>query len=209
MAEDTTTEQLVERVQRGDTSAMGELMDRHRDRLRRMVSFRIDPRLSARVDPSDVVQDSLAEAVEKLPGYIELRPLPFYPWLRQIAWRRLVRLHEYHLRTAKRNIDQEINLRMQLSEHSSIELAQRLIGPATGPSAAMMRKEQTQTLRLALARLTPEQQDVLILRYIEQFTAKEIAAILEISPDAVTMRHVRALERMRELLGDRFGEPFR
>jgi RNA polymerase sigma-70 factor (ECF subfamily) len=87
------TEQLLDRVADGDRAAPGLLLERHRDRLRHMVALRLDPRLRRRVDPSDVVQESLAEAAGKLSDFARRRPLPFYAWLRQIAWEALVRLH--------------------------------------------------------------------------------------------------------------------
>ena len=65
MGDSAATERLLEQVDRGDPSATGELMQRHRDRLRRMVAFRLDARVSARVDASDVVQEALAEAAER------------------------------------------------------------------------------------------------------------------------------------------------
>ena len=58
-----------------------------------MVACRFDRRLAARVDPSDVVQVVLTEANQKLDLYIRDRPLPFYPWLRQLAWEHLALLH--------------------------------------------------------------------------------------------------------------------
>jgi RNA polymerase sigma-70 factor (ECF subfamily) len=73
------TDELLRRADEGDASAAGELLGRHRARLRQMVAVRIDPRLAARVDPSDVVQEALAEATQKLPDYLRHRPLPFYP----------------------------------------------------------------------------------------------------------------------------------
>jgi RNA polymerase sigma-70 factor, ECF subfamily len=65
------------------------LLARHRERLRRMVAVRMDRRLSPRLDPSDVVQEALAEADRHLDEYVHEQPLPFYPWLRQFAWQRL------------------------------------------------------------------------------------------------------------------------
>ena len=61
------------------------IRDRYRDRLRRLVAVRLDPRLAARADASDVVQEALADAARKLDGYLRDRPIPFYPWLRQLA----------------------------------------------------------------------------------------------------------------------------
>ena len=78
------TDQLLARARRGDASDRGRLLERHRQRLRRMVAVHFDRRLAARVDPSDLVQDTLAEADRRLDGYLRGRPLPFYPWLRQL-----------------------------------------------------------------------------------------------------------------------------
>jgi RNA polymerase sigma-70 factor (ECF subfamily) len=71
------TEELIERAGRGDDPARQALLARHRARLRRMVGVRIDPALAARVDPSDVVQEALAEAHRTLDAYLRDRPLPF------------------------------------------------------------------------------------------------------------------------------------
>jgi hypothetical protein len=62
----------------------------HRQILVRAENRRLDPRLSARLDASDVVQETFAEAVKKLPQYLRRRPLPFYPGLRQVARQRMV-----------------------------------------------------------------------------------------------------------------------
>jgi RNA polymerase sigma-70 factor, ECF subfamily len=79
------TDELLNRTAHGDRAARDQLLVRHRQRLRQAVAYRLDRRLAARVDPSDVVQEVLAEAARKLPDYLRERPLPFYPWLRQMA----------------------------------------------------------------------------------------------------------------------------
>jgi DNA-directed RNA polymerase specialized sigma24 family protein len=56
------------------------------------------------VDPSDVVQDALANAASRLDDYLRDRPLPFYPWLRQLAWDQLVRLHHRHVAAGRRSL---------------------------------------------------------------------------------------------------------
>src|SRR5262245_15556504 len=78
---------LLRRAGQGDPAARDELLRRYRPRLRQLVALRLDPRLAARIDPSDVVQETLAEASGKLAAYLRQQPLPFYPWLRQLAWR--------------------------------------------------------------------------------------------------------------------------
>jgi RNA polymerase sigma-70 factor (ECF subfamily) len=84
------TDELVQRSAGGDNEARVQLLARHRGRLRRMIGVRLDRRLSARIDPSDVVQEVLMEAHNKLDDYLRNQPLPFYPWLRQIAWQRFI-----------------------------------------------------------------------------------------------------------------------
>ncbi|GAC1473848.1 MAG: hypothetical protein NVSMB9_23170 [Isosphaeraceae bacterium] len=86
--DETGTDVLLRRAALGDGQARQALLERHRGRLRRMVALRIDRRLNARIDPSDVVQEALAEAGQRLDGYLARPPLPFYPWLRQFAWER-------------------------------------------------------------------------------------------------------------------------
>lgn len=85
MAQAPDTDTLIRKARKGDAAAREELLVRHRGRLRHLVAYRLDPRLAARVDPSDVVQEALADASRKLSDYLERRPLPYYPWLRQLT----------------------------------------------------------------------------------------------------------------------------
>jgi RNA polymerase sigma-70 factor (ECF subfamily) len=90
-----------------------------------MVELRMNPRLAARLDPSDVVQEVLAEADRRLDDYLRERPLPFFPWLRQIAVDRLADAHRRHVRAARRSVVRE---EAALPESSALELAGRLAG---------------------------------------------------------------------------------
>jgi RNA polymerase sigma-70 factor, ECF subfamily len=98
------TDELLRRTGDGDRHARGELLQRHRPRLRRLIALRLDPRLAARIDPSDVVQEVFAEADRRLGRYLRERPLPFYPWLRQLALDRLVAHHRRHVRAGRRSV---------------------------------------------------------------------------------------------------------
>jgi RNA polymerase sigma-70 factor, ECF subfamily len=71
------TDDLLRRAGAGERAAIENLLDRHRRRLRQMVVARFDQRLSARVDPSDVLQDGLADAGRRLPDFLRDRPMPF------------------------------------------------------------------------------------------------------------------------------------
>ena len=88
---------MLRRATASDRHAVEKLMNRHRSRLRKMVRVHLDERLQARVDPSDVVQDALAEALVKLPTFLAERPMSFYPWLRRLAWQHVVKAYRMHV----------------------------------------------------------------------------------------------------------------
>src|SRR6516165_4931589 len=125
------TDELLRRTAHGDAAARDQLLVCHRARLRQMVAYRLDRRLAARVDPSDVVQEVLAEAARKLPDYLRERPLPFYPWLRQMALERLVTLYRRHVQAQRRSVRREEPGRLLLPNESASELADRLVASAS------------------------------------------------------------------------------
>ena len=197
---DPETSELVRRTGVGDQSAREMLLSRHRDRLRRMVAFRMDRRLVARVDPSDVVQNALAEATRRLPGYLEDQPLPFYPWLRKITWEQLVRIHERHLYAQKRTVAREQGWQPYLPDDSVMELAERVGSVGGSPSAQLMRQELHHRLRASLDRLSSSDREMVLMRYLEHLSIRDIAAELEIQEGAVKARCFRAVRRLHTLL---------
>lgn len=204
--EDPETEELLRRAgSRGPELA--QLLERHRERLRRMVCVRLDGRLTPVVDASDVVQDTLAEASRKLDQFVRDRPLPFYPWLRRLAGERIAQLHRRHLGTQKRDAAREKRLDLELPDGSAIRLADRLAASGTTPSGHVLRVEQAQRLRDVLDQLSPNDREVLVLCYLEELDFREIGAALAITENAAKVRHFRAIARIRKLLdGHDLGE---
>jgi RNA polymerase sigma-70 factor (ECF subfamily) len=194
------TEVLLRQAAAGDQSACGRLFQRHRQRLKRMVAVRADPRLAARVDPSDVVQEALAEAVARLDAYLRDRPMRFYPWLRKLTEDRLGALHRRHVQARRRSVVREEGP-VGLPDHSAWELADRLFARGPSPSAGLHREELRSRVRLALAALPERDREVLVLRHLEGLPVPEVADVLGTTAGAVRTRHVRALHRLRELLG--------
>jgi RNA polymerase sigma-70 factor, ECF subfamily len=183
-AHDPDTDVLIDRAKGGDRSARQQLLVRHRDRLRRMISVRMDRRLAARVDPSDVVQEVLTDAAQELSDYLHRRPLPFYPWLRQLAWDRLVELHRKHVRARKRSVTREETGVLDLPDESAVALAARLLDTGSSPSERLLRSELRARVRAALDRLSDRDREVLVIRHLEGLSTREIAAILNISESA-------------------------
>jgi RNA polymerase sigma-70 factor (ECF subfamily) len=195
------TDQLLKRLAEGDAKAAGALLDRHRQRLKRMVSCRIDPRLAARVSPSDVVQETMMTAAKDLESFAKTRPMPFYPWLRRLAWNRLMDLQRRHLYRKKRAVGREEQM-APVTDKSLFELARHLVAGGPSPSRAAQQRELRDRLKAALETLEETQREVLLLKYVEGLTLAEAAAVLEISVDAAKMRHLRAVQRLRTVLAD-------
>ncbi len=195
------TEELIELTARGETEARQQLLVRHRKRLVKMVAVRLDRAIAARVDPSDVVQEVLAQAAQHLDEFLRTRPLPYYAWLRQFAWERLVKLHRHHIRSKKRSVTREEAWSMPLPEDSVLRLA-RLVATGASPSQALIRNEMRQRLRAALDRLAPHDREILVMRNLEQLCIAEIAEVLGLTEGAVKVRHLRALRRLRTILGE-------
>src|SRR5688572_8300053 len=93
---------LVQRAAAGDEQAVAELLGLHRDQLTRMVQLRLDTRLRGRVDPEDIVQETLLEAMKRLPDYAREPTLSFPVWLRFLAGQKLVDAMRHHLGVQKR-----------------------------------------------------------------------------------------------------------
>jgi len=203
------TEELIERAGLGDDSARQALLIRHRARLRRMVAVRMDDQLAARVDPSDVVQEVLAEAHRTLDSYLHTRPLPFYPWLRRLAWERLIQLRRLHIRSRKRSLLLEEPHAPGLPDRSALALAERLLASGTSPSHHVLKEELRNRVRTALHRLQDRDREVLALRFLEQLSTAESAAVLGVAEGAVKSRLLRALARFRDALEDWSEEDWR
>jgi len=200
------TDELLDRAGRGDVPARNLLLVRHRARLKKMVAIRLDRRLAARVDPSDLVQETLAEADRRLDDYLRDRPLPFYPWLRRLAGERLIAAHRRHVRARHRSVEREEPWALPLPDASAVALVDRLAASGTSPSGHLLRQELRQRLRAALEQLGPHDREILVLRHLEQLSVAETAAALGISERAAKARHMRALVRLRGLFDDETRE---
>jgi RNA polymerase sigma-70 factor, ECF subfamily len=191
----------IDRLRSGDHQALAALFDEHRDRLRRMVQLRIDPRLRARLDPSDVLQEAFLDVSKDVDAYLADPKLPPLLWFRVHVGRRLTTLHRQHLGTKMRDAGLEISLYQgALPEASSAALASMLLGRITSPTQAAQRAERLLRVQEALNSLDPIDREVLALRHFEQLGRTEAALVLGITQEAGAKRYFRALKRLKDVL---------
>jgi RNA polymerase sigma-70 factor, ECF subfamily len=196
------TDELLRRSRNGDKEARDSLLAGHQSRLLKMVTARIDKRLAARLDSSDVVQEVMKVAHRRLSEYLKNPRQPFYLWLRGIAMDRLVELYRRHVVAAKRSVLREQPQRALINDESEHELANRLVTSSFHPGRRLLLEEMLARVRNGLHELSENDREILVLRHLEQLSVEEIAAVLAISKSAVTTRHLRALQRLRDVLGD-------
>jgi RNA polymerase sigma-70 factor (ECF subfamily) len=190
------TDCLLQRIHQGDQEALGQLFDAYRPRLRRMVQTRMDVRVAARLDPSDVLQEAYLDAARQIDRYLHDRPVDVYVWLRGLTWQRLLKLQRAHLAAQCRAVARE----QPMADDSSDVLAQQFLASDTGPEQRLVREEMRQRVQHALDQLKPSDREVILLRDVENMTNGEVAQALGLSPTAATMRYGRALFRLQGLL---------
>ncbi|WP_250846663.1 sigma-70 family RNA polymerase sigma factor [Aquisphaera insulae] len=194
-------EQLLALAAAGDTAAWQVVVDRYRERLRRMIAVRLNPRLLGRFDPSDVLQETFLDASMSLKGYMERPKLPFLLWLRYLAAHHLGRIHRDHLGRQRRDAAREVSLdRPDWQAVSSEALAGQLVDAGGRASEQAMRLERKRRLMEAIEAMEPLDREILSLRHFEQMTRAESAQTLGITEAAAAKRYLRALERLRESL---------
>ncbi len=192
---------LVQRASAGDSEAWGALLTGHRERLHRMIRFRLDRRLQGRLDPSDVIQEAYLEASRHLDRYMQQPTLPFYLWLRGITGNKLLEMHRHHLGTAMRDARREVSLEGgSLMDTTSDALAAQLLGTEDRPSESAIRAEEKARLHQALAEMDPLDREMLALRHFEQLSNAEAAQVIGIQERAAGKRYLRALKRLKEVL---------
>ncbi len=198
--EDEELRQLLRRVQQGEQDALGTLFSRYRDRLQKMIEFRLDARLRGRVAASDILQESYIEALKRLPHFQSDPDVPFFIWLRTVTMQRLIDVHRHHLEAKVRDVGREVSLGPTRALGASTERMAELMGDLTTPSQAAQRDEAIVQLREVLDRLDPIDREVLALRHFEELSNREVAATLGIEAPAASKRYVRAIERLRDTL---------
>jgi RNA polymerase sigma-70 factor (ECF subfamily) len=202
----SATARLLEQARAGDQTALNELFARHRERLRRMIELRLDRRLQARIDASDVIQEAYVEAVTRLEDYLREPSYPLFLWLRLIIGERLLKLHRHHLGTKMRDAGMEVSIfRGSLPAASSAALAAQLLGKHTSPTQAAVRAERMMRLQEALNTLEPIDREVLSLRHFEEMSLAETALSLGIEESAAAKRYIRALKRLKAILANMPG----
>jgi len=193
---------LIAEAKAGSEAALGQLLERHRPRLKLGVALRQNPLARARFDASDVMQEAFIEAARRFAGDYD-ESVPFFVWLRFLVQQQLFALTRRHLDAEKRDARREINIDQDVSHVSQI-MATHFVSNLTSPSEELQKRETLQKVEALIEQMDPQDRELLLLRHHEQLSNIEAAAVMNMNPSTASSRYIRALQWIREQM-DQIG----
>jgi RNA polymerase sigma-70 factor, ECF subfamily len=192
---------LERRLRSGDAQALAELFACERERLWRVIEFRLAEPLRNRLGPDDVLQEAFLAASQRLKHYAQSPATSPFIWLRMIVNQTLIDLHRQHLGAQKRDAAREVSLDgAPYAQATSASVAIQLLGAFTSPSGAAARADVLGLVQTAIEQMDAIDREVLALRHFEELTNSEVAEALGIEQKAASIRYIRALRRLKEIL---------
>lgn len=192
---------LLDAMQRGDTHALAELVSIHQGRIRHLIEMQLDSRLTGRVDTDDVLQEVFLDAAARIKHFVNEHSGSLFVWLRLITIQTLANVHRRHFGTKMRDVTREMSL-FRPNHNATTSLALQLLGHATSPSQVAMREETANHLVRIIDEMSEIDKQILHLRHFEQLTNSETAEVLNIQPKAASIRYIRALKRLKDVLAE-------
>jgi RNA polymerase sigma-70 factor, ECF subfamily len=194
-------DRLLREARGGDSGALGEMLELFRNYLTLLSRLQIGRRLQGKLDAADVVQEVFLLAHDRFAQFRGGTESEFIGWLRQILASRLAELARHYYGAQSRDVRLECELAQEL-DASSRELDRALVARGSSPSQQAARREQAVLLANALERLPDHYREVIILHQLQDLSFTEVAERMERSLDSVKNLWIRALSRLRHLLGD-------
>jgi RNA polymerase sigma-70 factor (ECF subfamily) len=187
----------------GDAAARDRLFGSCRSFVATAARFHLQRRLQAKVDASDVVQQSLLEAHRGFDGFAGETPQEWLAWLKRIVAHNAFDAAKRYRGTAKRDAGREVPLAAH--DDASHGWHEHPVDPASSPSGRAIRWEQELLLAAAVEALDEDHREVLFLRNIERLPFEEVARRMGRSSGACRMLWMRAIAAVRERLPAEFS----
>jgi len=180
----------------GSRDALGEALQACRGYLLTVAERELDPALRAKGGASDLVQQTLVEAVRDFGRFEGASEAELLQWLRRLLLNNLVDFTREYRAAAKRQVEREVGL----GGTSSVEEGRGLPASWPSPSGEAMAREQAEAIQRLLDRLPEDYRRVIVLRYQEQQPFEEIGRLMNLTPNAARKLLLRAIERVRQEL---------
>jgi len=191
-------ELLLTQARAGDVPALGRLLELYRNYLRIVARAMISHALRARLDASDLVQETFLKAHREFRQFLGRTEPELTAWLRQILVRTVANQARHHRRRG-RDYQRDEPLEALL-ERSSSGVQSALAAPLSSPSSIASRREQAVLLADALAKMPSDYREVFLMRNLEHIPFEEIAVRMGRSAGAARMLWTRTIKKLSQLL---------
>lgn len=190
---------LIDAARGGETEQLGKLLQFYFNYLTVLASTQLDHRLRKRLNPSDLVQETLLAAHRDFQAFRGESPQELVGWLRQILINVLHGAIAKHVKAGKRDIRREVSIDQVGSsvDRSAINLASILPGRNDSPSSPLHAEERATELADHLAQLRADYREVIVLRNLKGLSFDEVAEQMGRSSGAVRMLWLRAIDQFK------------
>jgi RNA polymerase sigma-70 factor (ECF subfamily) len=193
--------ELIAKARTGDPAALGQVLEGYRDYLRLLARGGVGQELRVRLDPSDLVQETLLEAQRDFGQFAGSSEGQLAAWLRRILARNLADQVKHH-QSQKRDVGRQRPLEALIDQAH-----EALAAPLSTPSQHAARQEQAVIMAQTIADLPADYQEVIVLRHLEGRSFEEVAATMNRTAGAARMLWMRAIERLGQLLETAHAAP--
>ncbi|HYG73673.1 MAG TPA: sigma-70 family RNA polymerase sigma factor [Planctomycetota bacterium] len=195
------SEELEARLRQGDEQALAALFTQHRPHLFKIISFRLDPRLAQRVDPEDILQEAFLAAQTRLVHFVKDPMASSFLWLRLITLQTLQDVYRRHASAKQRDFNRDVAMdAFSGNDQTSVALVNRLAVRGPSPASIAARRDLISRIGEFISQLEPIDREVIALRHYEELSNSETARVLGIQEKAASIRYMRALKRLKDLM---------
>ncbi len=195
--EESTIGHLLEEAQQ-KPEAQNQLLAECRSYLVVLARMQLRGHLQAKVDASDIAQQTLLEAHQDFEKFRGQTPAEWLAWLRKLLKNNLTNVARGY-QTKKRQASREVSLAPSRDSERGFRLSQ-LPGQGETPSQIIRRKEQELLLADALEKLSPEHREVIVLRNLQRLPFEDVAQQMNRTRPATQMLWMRAMEKLQSVL---------
>jgi RNA polymerase sigma-70 factor (ECF subfamily) len=192
-------EQWLSAARAGSPEALGQALEACRGYLLTVAQRELDPALQAKGGASDLVQNTLVDALRDFSHFQGDTEAELLYWLRRLLINNLTDFSRQYKETDKRNLEREISLD---ADSSTAKRGGGLAADDTSPSGQALAHEQAEAIQKILHRLPDDYQKVITLRYQEERSFEEIGQLLNLTPNAARKLLLRAVEKVRHELDE-------
>jgi RNA polymerase sigma-70 factor (ECF subfamily) len=179
----------------GSSEALGQVLEACRGYLLLVAQRELDPHLQAKGGASDLVQETLADAVRGFAHFQGDSPDELRRWLRRLLLNNLVSFARRYREAGKRQVSREVPLEIG---DSATDLERGVAADEPSPSGQAMANEQAEAIQRALDRLPDDYRLVILLRYQEERSFDDIGRLMDLTPNAARKLWLRAIKRLQQ-----------